>query len=733
MDEDEEDDDDYEQDSEDQESDDDMEEGEEEEEYEEENTEATEPMPPELNDPFRHLASNHGQPPETALQPVRDRGTDSVIHMIARDLASRAGPAHLYEPDDLILGTEHLVSQLVQHQSQPVESHASGASPFARVSSDIVQLWQSSHDYATDDESDGHVIGIGPDERASPIAKSTFLASLLLQLHHPPTIQAANSFSASRASRTFGFSQSFNARAAGRPLPLPKVLLDWLNSRHDPYPSAILDLQNHRPNPANHPNFWDIILSSVLRGKLEEVIRVLKETDFRHAHPSFDDLPKSSAFGRDRSQHSYSEIQVGNIRRVVNRATQVLQQCPAVSVGDWNVRGSDWGVFRSRVSQAIEDLIMFAEGSDREADKALTPFAAENFGIHGMKSNAFAMTEAARRAESKIPWTIYQNLKAMYGMLMGRATEILSFAQDWAEASIGLTAWWDGENQTADPNQSLLLTEKEVKDAHLCRLAWSFARATADADENAFQVNTMNLVEVGLASIFEGDVTGAVGILRSWSLVVASAVVEISHLGQWLGQSTGNAAMAGFDQSDLMVLSYGQSQATKDNVGRDTILIEYAEALFERGTLNGGDVAVDGFVSSTMVGRVEREGWELGVQVLGRLDDAELVSTRMEELLDHLSLDSSTRVDKLLGICQEIDLDKQGRKIAEVTCPPNTCHFMVANNSTETCRFPCRRVVQLWRGLALLCACPPRTQAQERTGSSDLLLPRPIRRLSPRC
>ncbi|KAI9845114.1 MAG: hypothetical protein M1838_001903 [Thelocarpon superellum] len=593
---------------------------------------------------------------------------ESAIPGIARDLASRMGPAKLSEPDRVILGTESLITHLFHHYLELQQAGMPVSGAFPSLIEQLVRLWQSSQDDRTDHaDNAGNVTGVGPPEKAPALVKATFLTCLLLPLHHPPTLKASNTFSQQRANRSLGFSQSFNARAGGRPLPFPKVLLDWLNTHHNPYLSALADLETYQPNPTKHTSFWDLILSSILRGQLDEVIRILKGADFRHATPSLEDLPKMSNGGRSQPLRTYSDVQLGNIRRVVNRAIQVLEQSPAVAVGDWDIRGNDWTIFRLRVAQAIEDLVVFAEGADRDAEQSSAPFAAEHFGLHSTQSNPFSMTEASRKAESKIPWSIYQNLKAIYGMLMGGATEILSFAQDWAEATVGLTAWWDGQQgpaergRIADPSGRM--TGEEIEQVYRQRLAWSFRRATEDPDESFSQVNTTNLVEVGLASIFQGNVAGVVALLRSWSLLEASAVAEVATLGQWYESTPHKERMALFNQSDLMVLSYGQSKT--DELSRESILIEYAEALFDRGRLEPATDPPDSFMPTPAADDRPREGWELGVQILGRVDEVDKVNERLQQLLDRLPLDSSERVDKLLRVCVDVDLSAQARKIAE--------------------------------------------------------------------
>ncbi|KAI9848327.1 MAG: hypothetical protein M1837_000591 [Sclerophora amabilis] len=594
---------------------------------------------------------NYSNEPDL-MQRASSSARPDVLSGIARDFAERLGRASLTESDHMLLGTEELIG-LVYQQNPP--------STISAASEELIKLWQveSSGD---SEEPDEYVLGIGPSNSASPASKAAFLSNFLLSLHHRPLAKASNTFSSSRTTRSFGFSQSFNARAGGRVLPIPKVLLDWLNTNHNPYPSAIADLQSHRPNPATHVSFWDIILSSTLRGKLDEVIRVLKMTDFGHVN-------RESPNGA--KEPEYLPAQIGNIRRVMSRMVQILEQCPAVVNGDWDVGGSDWTLFRLRVAQANADLTIFAEGGDRDSNSNVVPFEADKFGIQKRQSNAPTLTEASRKAESKVPWTIYQNLKALYDMFLGGTTEIVSFCQDWVEASIALTAWWDGEesglqNQQAESSRhqggfdmSLRSVESDMEALYLRRLAWSLDRATDDEDEDAFQINTLNPVEVGLASAIVGNVQDVIGLLRAWSLPIAAAVVEIASLGGWDGGENGTSAMNGFNQSDLMVLSYGQPKKEMD---RDAILTEYAEELFHRLRLEDGKGHAG---KSTQKKRRTREGWEIGIQILGRVDDLELARTKIADLLQKMKLDSGERVDKVLALCGEIGLAEEARKVAE--------------------------------------------------------------------
>ncbi|KAI9719225.1 MAG: hypothetical protein M1812_003555 [Candelaria pacifica] len=583
----------------------------------------------------------------------------SPIPSIVKDLAAGLGSAEVYESDEIILGTEALVPQLYNRHPSTHHDDAVVKAALSTIPEELIKLWHSDQDSNPSEYGglEGSIISIGPEESASPIAKATFISSLLLRLHHPPNPRTDSSLNQSRskhfsASTTTTFASS---QATGRPLMMPKVLLDWLDTYHNPYPTATVDLQRHHPNPTAHANFWDIIFASTLRGKILEIIRILREADFKHAESALED-------GSDGP--GYHGVQLGNVHRVINRAIQVLENCPALHGGGWDIRGNDWRLYRRKIDQAVTDLATFAEGGDKDREKMVEPLAADNFNLPGTSNATLSLSRASRRAESKVPWTIYQNLKIMYGMLSGGTAEISSVAQDWVEATIGLTVWWDGEDdlnfmasrRSLGRTQSRNLRPVDIDPiaAYLQRLGDSFrkvTKVTKEPSSSDFQINPMNAVEVGLASVFEGNVEGVIDLLRCWSLTITTAVVEVAGIGSWLPMLGGGKFINGFDESDLMVLSYNPSQ--KRNVDRDDILMEYTEGLFNREELRGThneDV---------------RKGWELAVQVLGRLDNVELANKKVGELLDLLQLSSSELVDTLLNLCNELGLSDQARRISE--------------------------------------------------------------------
>lgn len=611
----------------------------------------------------RSYAGGIIDPLSRSISPVSaDQQMQSALPSIARGLAERLGPAALREPDNMILRTEELMERLGHSQTNSLSDEADNPM-LSSVTEKVLELWESIAK-AQLPESEGYSrrsAGIQRKEISSPLKTAIYLTDILLRIHHPPQLKASNTFPQTRGSRALGFSQSFDSRAAGKPVPIPKVLLDWLQNHHNPFPNALSELRSYRPNPTYSSQFWPLVLTTILRGKLDEVIHMLKQADFRHPQVALDD-------NLDQSQ--LPEVRLGSIRVAMNRAIQVLEQCPAVAEGNWDVCDNDWSVFRIKVSQAKRDLgILAGQSEPDEARPTTMPFSAENFGIRSNAPEMPSLAKASQQAQSKVPWPIYQNLKVLYDILGGDATEILAFSQDWIEATLSLTIWCNEEpdaNHGARPrsrktglslSQPLSRLGPDRRTMYLQRLRWSFDRATDSTSDGTFRVDTLNMSHVGLASIFEGNIEGVVGLLRGLSLVVTSAVVQIAKGGGWLNTSSDASLMGEFDQTDLMVLSYDQPLL---KASKDKIFVEYADALFGRDRLVADKTGRGG------KGTAEKEGWELGIQVLGRLDDKDMASQKVSEFLDRLPLNSGRRVDKLMGLCREIGLSEQAIRLAEV-------------------------------------------------------------------
>ena len=116
----------------------------------------------------------------------------------------------------------------------------------------------------------------------------------------------------------------------------------------------------------------------------------------------------------------------------------------------------------------------------------------------------------------------------------------------------------------------------------------------------------------------------------------------------------GTQKMPGLSENDLMVLSYGQDgQNAATPIRRDDVLSAYASGLFERRSVE----------NETGV----RDGWELSLEVLSRLEDSQKMQKSVSELLEKLPLDTAEQMDKVVLLCSEIGLDNEGRRVSEVS------------------------------------------------------------------
>ena len=576
---------------------------------------------------------------------------DSVIPTIAKDLAKQLGRAQLEEADNLILGTEKHIEGIYVWSLDGVENEQKLEAALSVVPEALCRLWQTCckqtkrHSSYTQETT----VGIGPSEDDPPLHKATFISNLLLKLYHPPRARGRQAFGASRSSR--GFSESSLVPVGvSRSEAYPKVLLDWLEEHHNPYQPAISGLRSYQPNPTAHVDFWDLLFTATLRGQLSEAIRILKDADFKYARTARED---------EKSGDGYRGDQLNSVNRVVNRTIQVLELCPGIRDGDWHITDTDWTIYRSKVNQALDELRTFAEGRDRDHETSESTLRAENFGL---TSTSSVLSRSARKAESKVPWTIYQNLKTLYHLLLGKEDELINFSQDWLEATIYLAVWWEGtDEEVGSASQSAYRQSSRRSQpsfasavdtnpgaAYRRRLENALHRVTSGSP---LQIDTNNPIEVGIASIFDGDVDGALGLLRAWSLPISAAVVEVATKALWYESAPGEGIIDGFNESDLMVLSYAQPGK---GPSKDGILVSYAESLFDRGVMTDATT------------RDTKEGWQLSLQILNRLDDQSLSAGRIASFLGAIPVKSDERADKLISLCRSYVLRKEARDIAEV-------------------------------------------------------------------
>ncbi|KAJ5698186.1 hypothetical protein N7462_000191 [Penicillium macrosclerotiorum] len=611
---------------------------------------------PKLHEHWNPQSSLH----KTKLSPKKASAMPSILH----NFAARSHLSAVDEPADMIINTEDVLGRLYDELRDAEHRHVELDALLSYVANKLAATWDTCADRSGISRPYGVGSSIGPGEQSPNLVKASFLASLLLQIHHPSRASAPIATASNPAARGVPNSMVKAMQRASVATPLPQILLDWLNGNHASQTNDLQALRYVEPNPTASSNFWDIINAAVLRGQFAEAAEILRSSDFNYARSALEDgLP----------QPGYRGAQLQNIQRCVNKALQILDTCPGFRDDDWDITGSDWTLYRKRVLATVNDLEEFAEGEER--DQADVPvqenrFQAVNFGLSNFGQNQVSFTQSARMAESRVPWTIYQSLRSLYRIILGDTATIKAISQDWVEATIGLTAWWDGEDYDGMPGldfrastssndfqrsrgskNQLRAVDRNMRDAYLRRLDLAFSNVTNEPSDNAgFRVNTMNSLEVGLASVFEGNVQGVLELLQSWSLCVTTAVTEVASFGGWF--DSGVSKMPGLSENDLMVLSYGQGDmSSAHRLDRDEILQSYAFGLNERGSVENESGV--------------REGWEMALEVLARLHDSVSMKKAVAEVVDKLPLDDVSQLDKLVVLCTDLGLEDQGRKVSE--------------------------------------------------------------------
>lgn len=584
--------------------------------------------------------------PQAVKNTIGPRKTPSQFPAIARNLASTKASA-VTESGEVILETDYYIGALLDKLQECEPDDSEALALLSEAAAALTDFWgaasekkrEQSGQYRPHDD-------FGPGEKASGLENATVVASLLLQLHHP---RVKGSDRRDYKSATNGQNMALVVSTPKTFTPIPKILVDWLNTNHLGSLHEMESLQQTSPNSTASPHFWDIIQAGILRGQFSEVVAILRSADFNYARSALED-----GF----SQPGYRGMQLQAVQKAVNKAIQMLEAAPINQDNDWDVIGSEWASYRKRIQSAQLELQEVAEGDNALQQGGGSRFEASQFGVSTQSfapsQSGFSFTQTSRMAESRIPWSIYQGISNIYGVILGKSSVIMSVAQDWIEATIGLTAWWDGHeigNVGMFGNREQV-TDADRQDAYLRRLNDCFGEVT-DGTEMKSRPNPLVKLDVAVACLFEGNVVGTIRLLQTWSLCIAAAVAEIAHEGGWLEMSTAN--MPGFlNQDDLMVLSYGQNDsAALDQISKDEVLEAYADKLGDRDQFeyNGNS----------------RKGWELALEVFSRMEDNKRTRERVSQLLNKIPVDTIQQVDRVITLCVDLGFEDEGRKLAEVS------------------------------------------------------------------
>lgn len=536
---------------------------------------------------------------QTAQRPRRIEGLD-VAGYSKGAIASSARP-RLNDPDALILDNERIVESMVIKIKERAEQEE-----IMEAASELSQAWQK---YGAMEKEDIEAQTIVPQDN---VTKANMLGSLLLLLHHP---QSAN----------------------GQSIPLPKMILDWLDRFHDPAAEAVGEVFEEMGGYFAAAGFWDAVFLSLNRGRFGTVIRLLEGARFESA-----------------SDEHFTNQQLDGIEFAVSQAIELLEQCPAITTQDWDIKGPDWTLFRHRVEKTKQRLSDYGEAESGNASL---------WGSH--LGQSLSVSQTSRRVDSTIPFVIYDPLLEMYKQILGRREDITKSCFSWVETALCCGVWWDG-NEAEIGRGSLAASRHSVTryqrtrevdinplQAYRNYIAASLVDALNEDQELKDGFDVTNVTELGIGCILLGEAELAMGILLGCSVPIASAVAELASAGNWIAGSGARGTIENFDQSDLMVLSYGNNGPKSSK--KDELLETYAELLAKKGVIQNQDASV------------VMDGWELALRILGRLDDIDLAQEKVSSLLEGIRFTTNDQVDSVLILCNYLGFGQHAMAITEVS------------------------------------------------------------------
>ena len=553
----------------------------------------------------QYLASVEGSP--SAVLPNLESdialSAASEIREIAKDLAEQLGPARLADDDAFVLDIETLVSDIYPQRGLGKGTERALEAALDDLSDLMSHGWERDPDWTS---SSGRFAlsqrwCVGPAEGDEPTRKAAFVAGLLLHIYHPRTPNPS----------AFGL----------------------LNQHFGNTTLSLQSLASYGAKCTEQDGYWDVLLHSLLRANVADVIDVLRISDFSQAHSIDTDR---------RSRLPYSAAELNSITQAVQEAIKILKRCPGVKNDDWDMSSQDWRSFRNRAKIEAQDLELSIDGG-ADAVK-MAPTTAESV--------------TTRSKHPNLPYFVSRHLRTLFYLVSGATPDVIYHGQDWLEATIFLAVWYRGPSEDLHAYESSCRRSKQSRRpssdtilAYRRRLANAFAFVTKNAE---LHIDPGNAVEVGAACALTGDVAGCLSLLLSWSLPVAAAIAEVASVAEWLPVPPGKGPMTdGFNESDLMVLSYGKAESA---VCKDAVITTYASALFARDR-------------PLRRRKKEIEAWELAIKILGRLDDVSLAMDDIAAFVRGLDITSSERACKLVSLCRNVGLFEDAMGVAEVGLP----------------------------------------------------------------
>jgi hypothetical protein len=357
-------------------------------------------------------------------------------------------------------------------------------------------------------------------------------------------------------------------------IPLPAALIGWLAKFHAGGLDILDEVLEHDEGYALADAFWDAISWSACTGRLDLVLKLLRGADFS-GHYS-----------------KYSSAQLDYIGQGLDCVVEMLETSPALSDGDWDIRGSAWAIHRLQIEKTKAELLQLRVGSASMEEPDDDDFE-----------------ESVGSSRPALPKPIYDSLVDLCDILLGKKVPILAAANDWIEAVVSLTIWWDGEETLVDDydyflNASFSASARNSKRgrpprhqtrpvditpnlAYRQRIAQVFQLVLSEeqfaAKGESTQVDFSDPVEIGIACLFEGDMDGVLRLILTDSICITAAILRIASAGGWLANTMSKPkALLDLTKNDLLVLSYGGDEAGRsrgDALQRDQLIARYAMML----------------------------------------------------------------------------------------------------------------------------------------------------------
>lgn len=544
----------------------------------------------------------NGTLPRTSARPDDDQSLPRSMDLVsyANGIAACHQSPLLTEPDYLILATERTLERL--DSDDPDD-----------VAHELARTWSQSVVWAGDDSGE-----IGPPPNASPLEKAQYISSLLLALNHRNVKESMHRPMAARGGRG-------SISRLDRPPSTARILLDWLNQYHDIWMAQTIGLSNLDIGYSAHPEFWDILNSAALRGKFDLFVKLLQGANFAVSMQTGSTSPSN-----------YSHGELGLIDDVIDETVRLFDNCPAVMSDNWEIQGDEWIFFRHQIHNLNKKIRVLS--------------------LHGIDKGA-----------TLLPKDFGEGLSNILNALECFPDEVQCQSNDWLEATVLLAVWWNGESET-DFRPAASVSRRQAgpgpgERTHVRSGSFNSSRAIQLRLIHAFAFccdvhdfptdqpfNPTDPIHVAVSCALVGEVESAIKVVRTFSLLLASALTELGIKSGWLAdpKSGAQAMLNNFSPQDLAVLNYNNDQEglTRPSF-HDELLQELGTQLFERPSIEHVD------------------GWQVGLQVMSRLTDQNLAADQIGKMLDQVDTTGPGRLDGLLAVCNRLGRVEYGRRVAE--------------------------------------------------------------------